>query len=157
MRPGNALAIVSRALRSRPGVTLASLGLGVALWTWLEYMVHRHVLHGRFPDGASRLRHWLHRFFDTMHGDHHLRPWDGMYINGFLDSVPFAALMASLSFLMPLLTAPVVVATLLQCYVIEEWVHYATHKLAAVWQGAAGIWPRPSSTSSRTRSMAAAT
>lgn len=122
-----ALAIVARAARTRPLATLGSVVLGVALWTWLEYMVHRHVLHGRFHDGPGRLRHWIHRFFDTMHGDHHLRPWDGMYINGFLDSLPFAVAMALLSFRMPLHTAPVLVATLLECYVIEEWVHYSVH------------------------------
>jgi len=89
--------------------------------------VHRYVLHGRFPDGAGWLRHKMHAFFDTMHGDHHLRPWDGMYINGFLDTLPFAVVLALLSFLAPLPTAPVLVAMLLQCYVIEEWVHYSVH------------------------------
>jgi sterol desaturase/sphingolipid hydroxylase (fatty acid hydroxylase superfamily) len=90
-------------------------------------MVHRHVLHGRFPDGPGWLQHRMHRFFDTMHGDHHRRPWDGMYINGFLDSLPFAVVLVLLSFLAPLQTAPVLVAGLLQCYVVEEWVHYSVH------------------------------
>jgi sterol desaturase/sphingolipid hydroxylase (fatty acid hydroxylase superfamily) len=122
-----AITVVALGLRTHPGATLAYLALGVAVWTWAEYMVHRHVLHGRFPDGPGWLQHGMHRFFDTMHGDHHLRPWDGMYINGFLDSLPFAALFILLSFLAPLHTAPVMVAGLLQCYVIEEWVHYSVH------------------------------
>jgi sterol desaturase/sphingolipid hydroxylase (fatty acid hydroxylase superfamily) len=121
------LVIARLALRSHRTAALFYVALGVALWSWLEYTVHRHVLHGAFPDGEGWLRHALHRFFDTMHGDHHMRPWDGMYINGFLDSVPFAALMAALSFKFPVHTAPVLVATLLQCYVIEEWVHYSVH------------------------------
>lgn len=121
------LVVLPLALRRQPWQTLAFVALGVAVWTWLEYTVHRHVLHGRFPDGAGRLKHALHRFFDTMHGDHHRRPWDGMYINGFLDSLPFALLMGGLSYLTPLPTGPVLVATLLQCYVIEEWVHYSVH------------------------------
>src|SRR5262245_41626104 len=75
------------------------LALGVGFWTLLEYLVHRHVLHGRFPDGPGLLRHRMHTFFDTMHGDHHLRPWDGMYINGYLDALPFGALFALLGFL----------------------------------------------------------
>jgi sterol desaturase/sphingolipid hydroxylase (fatty acid hydroxylase superfamily) len=119
--------LVALGLRSTPRATLGSLAVGAAVWTWVEYTVHRHVLHGRFPDGAGRLRHAMHVFFDSMHGDHHLRPWDGMYINGFLDSVPFAVVFAALSFLVPLRGAPVFVAGLLQCYVIEEWVHYTVH------------------------------
>jgi sterol desaturase/sphingolipid hydroxylase (fatty acid hydroxylase superfamily) len=64
-----------------------------------------------------------------MHGDHHLRPWDGLYINGFLETLPFAVLFGLLSVLAPLSTAPVFVAVLLECYVIEEWVHYSVHFL----------------------------
>jgi dihydroceramide fatty acyl 2-hydroxylase len=122
-----ALVVVSLAVRANPRVTLAWLSLGAGSWTAIEYAVHRHVLHGRFPDGAGWLRHRLHRYFDTMHGDHHLRPWDGMHINGFLETVPFAVVLAATSFLARLPTAPVAVATLLQCYVLEEWVHYTVH------------------------------
>ena len=122
-----ALVIVSLALRRQPWTALGFLALGVGFWTWLEYMVHRYVLHGRFPDGRPWLQHQMHRFFDSMHGDHHLRPWDGMYINGFLDSLPFAVVLVALGFLAPLPTAPVFVAGLLQCYVVEEWVHYSVH------------------------------
>ena len=122
-----AVVVVGLGLRANPWAALTYFALGVAIWAWLEYTVHRHVLHGRFPDGPGWLQHWTHRFFDTMHGDHHLRPWDGMYINGFLDSLPFAVVFVLLGFLAPLPTAPVMVAGLLQCYVIEEWVHYTVH------------------------------
>ena len=122
-----ALLIVPRALLRCAWQALTFVALGVAFWTWLEYVVHRFVLHGRFPDGPGRVQHALHRFFDTMHGDHHRRPWDGMYINGFLDSLPFAVLLGALSHLAPLPTAPVTIATMLLCYVIEEWVHYSVH------------------------------
>jgi hypothetical protein len=114
-------------LRARFWASILTFAVGVAFWTWLEYTVHRFVLHGRFPDGPGRFQHLVHRFFDTMHGDHHLRPWDGMYINGFLDSLPFAIILVALSYLVPFSTAPLFVATLLQCYVIEEWVHYTVH------------------------------
>ena len=119
--------VVPLALYSRPLVTLASLALGVVIWTWLEYIVHRFILHGRFPDGKSWLKHRMHTFFDTMHGDHHQRPWDGLYINGYLDSIPFAVLFVLAASRAPLATAPVVVAALLLCYVVEEWVHYTVH------------------------------
>ncbi len=101
--------------------------LGVALWTLLEYLVHRFILHGRFPDGPGVVRHLIHLRFDTMHSEHHQRPWDGMHINGRFETVPFAVLLAAMSFLAPLATAPVLVAALLESYVVEEWVHYSVH------------------------------
>jgi len=122
-----AAALVSLALRRSVRLTVLFAVSGVVIWTWLEYTVHRYVLHGRFPDGAGWLRHKMHAFFDTMQGDHHQRPWDGMYINGFLDSVPFAVVLGLASFTAPLPTAPVFVAMLLLCYVAEEWVHYSVH------------------------------
>src|SRR5438046_928535 len=73
------------------------------------------------------LNHGVHRFFDTAHGDHHLRPWDGLHINGGFDTIPVAILLALLSFLAPLPTAPVFMATVLVSYVAEEWVHYSVH------------------------------
>src|SRR5204862_526533 len=80
---------------------------------------HRFILHGRFPDGPGLLKHRVHTFFDTMHADHHQRPWDGMYINGYLDSIPFAGLFVAVSFLLtPYYKAPVLVAGLLQSYVL---------------------------------------
>ena len=121
------LVVLPLALRRRPWQALAFVGLGVAAWTWIEYTVHRHVLHGRFPDGAGRLKHALHRFFDTMHGDHHRRPWDGMYINGFLETLPFAIVLVALSSRFALPTAPVAVATILFGYIFGEWVHYSVH------------------------------
>lgn len=129
-----ALLVVALALRRAPLPALLFLVLGVGFWTWLEYVVHRFVLHGRFPDGPGRLQHLLHRRFDRMHGDHHLRPWDGRYINGFLETLPFAALLVALASLTPLPTAPVFVAALLQCYVIEEWVHYTVHFHVIHWR-----------------------
>jgi sterol desaturase/sphingolipid hydroxylase (fatty acid hydroxylase superfamily) len=119
--------VLPRAFYRHPFLAAANLALGVAIWTWLEYIVHRFILHGRFPDGSSWLKHRVHTFFDTMHGDHHQRPWDGLYINGYLDSIPFAVVFILLAWPAPLHTAPVVVAALLLCYVGEEWVHYTVH------------------------------
>jgi sterol desaturase/sphingolipid hydroxylase (fatty acid hydroxylase superfamily) len=126
--------ILGLALKRSVGRTLGWATVGVALWTWVEYMVHRYVLHGRFPDGAGFRKHRLHRLFDGMHGDHHQRPWDGMHINGHLETLPFALLLGGLSLAFALPTAPVLVATLLQCYVIEEWVHYSVHFHSFRWR-----------------------
>src|SRR6266446_1013325 len=122
------VSVLGPALVFHPVHALTYFSLGVVFWTLLEYLVHRHVLHGRFPDGPGFLRHRMHTFFDTMHGDHHRRPWDGLYINGYLDAIPFAVLFAVTSFLLaPYYKAPIFVAALLQSYVIEEWVHYSVH------------------------------
>jgi hypothetical protein len=125
---GYSTTVLVSAFVFHPGYALAYLAVGVMAWTMLEYLVHRFILHGPFPDGPGFFRHRAHTFFDTMHADHHQRPWDGMYINGYLDSIPFAALFVVVSFLLtPYYKAPVLVAGLLQSYVIEEWIHYSVH------------------------------
>jgi hypothetical protein len=101
---------------------------GMAAWTILEYVVHRYVLHGRFPEGRGPVRRFTHKYFDPLHWEHHARPWDGEHINGRIrDTLPFAALFAAAASLAPLETAPMFVAGLLQAYVIEEWVHHSVH------------------------------
>ena len=117
------------ALRSSPrGAALAWL-LGVSFWTWLEYLVHRFILHGVFPDGP-RLQHVLHRLFDHLHVKHHERPWDGNHINGTIkDTGPFLLP----AFLLALVLPPrprfflAFLCGLTQAYVAEEWVHYSVH------------------------------
>ena len=62
--------------------SLAFFALGVALWTPLEYFVHRRVLHGPFPEGKGFWKHLLHKQFDHLHWEHHLKPWSGKTISG---------------------------------------------------------------------------
>ena len=107
---------------------LAFLAGGVATWTLLEYVVHRYVLHGPFPDGPGPVQHFLHKKFDHLHLEHHQRPWDGTHISGsFRDTLPFVALLGALAALAPLHTLPAFLAGLVQAYVIEEWVHHSVH------------------------------
>jgi dihydroceramide fatty acyl 2-hydroxylase len=123
------MAMLGLALRtSHKAAVLAWFALGVAAWTWLEYLVHRYILHGRFPDGPSRWRHALHRYFDHLHIEHHQRPWDGNHVNGTIrDTLPFALILAAISLFFPFHTAPVFLAGLLQAYIAEEWVHHSVH------------------------------
>jgi sterol desaturase/sphingolipid hydroxylase (fatty acid hydroxylase superfamily) len=96
-----------------------------------EYLAHRYIQHGRFPDGPGVARHWLHNAFDALHMEHHARPWDGDHINGTIkDTLLYVAFFAALSFLAPLTTAPVFVAGFLHAYIIEEWIHQAVHFIA---------------------------
>ena len=108
-------------------VALGFIALGLVAWIPIEYAVHRHILHGVFPKRGGPLVRGLHYLFDATHADHHARPWDGMYINGHVDTLFAAVLLVPLSFLAPYYTLPQFVATLLLCYAAEEWVHHATH------------------------------
>jgi cyclopropane-fatty-acyl-phospholipid synthase len=124
-----ALTLVGLALR-REGrlLALAFLTLGVGAWTALEYLVHRYVLHGRFPDGPGAFAHFCHKYFDHLHIEHHRRPWDGNHVNGTIkDTLPFVALFALMASFFPLQTAPMFVAGLIQAYILEEWVHHSVH------------------------------
>jgi hypothetical protein len=113
---------------SQPLAAAASFLLGAAVWTLIEYLVHRHILHGRFPDGPGWFQHFLHKSFDHLHWEHHKRPWDGNHINGTVkDTLPFVAPVALASWLVPAWSLPVFVAGILQAYVIEEWVHHSVH------------------------------
>ena len=121
------LVLLAFAIRSRHALlALGFVALGVALWIPIEYWAHRYILHGVFPK-RGLLGSLLHYLFDSSHSDHHARPWDGMYINGHLDTLWLALVVVPLSFLLPAHTAPVFVATVLACYAAEEWVHHATH------------------------------
>jgi cyclopropane-fatty-acyl-phospholipid synthase len=103
-------------------------GLGYLVWTWLEYEVHRYILHGRFPDGPGAWQHFLHKNFDHLHWEHHARPWDGNHVNGTLkDTGLFVAMLLALSLLFPAWTVTMLIAGVLQAYVIEEWVHHSVH------------------------------
>jgi sterol desaturase/sphingolipid hydroxylase (fatty acid hydroxylase superfamily) len=123
------LAVLTLSLRSRPAApVLAWFGGGMVAWTLLEYLVHRYVLHGRFPAGPGVYRRFTHRFFDPLHWEHHARPWDSNHINGTLkDTLPFSAVFIALGLLTPRQIGAVFVAGLLRAYVIEEWVHQSVH------------------------------
>lgn len=110
------------------GRGLVFYALGFAVWTWIEYEVHRHILHGRFPDGPGPWRRFLHKNFDHLHWEHHARPWDGNHVNGTLkDTAGFIGLALAVSYLFPAWTATMLVAGIMQAYILEEWVHHSVH------------------------------
>lgn len=101
---------------------------GFVAWTWIEYEVHRHILHGRFPDGPGVVQHFLHENFDHLHWEHHARPWDGDHVNGTLEDTGFfIALFLAVSLAVPSWTVSMLIAGIMQAYVIEEWVHHSVH------------------------------
>lgn len=123
------LTVLGLGLRSsRPFVAIGFYLLGVPIWTLVEYLFHRYVLHGRFPAGEGIIRRFLHERLDPLHWEHHQRPLDGMHISGELkDLLPLFGIAAPFSFLFPVCTAPVLLAGVVQSYVLEEWVHHSTH------------------------------
>src|SRR5947207_713094 len=58
-----ALAVILAALRDGPVLWVAGFAsLGVLSFSFVEYCVHRFILHGRFPDGHG-VRHVFHKAF----------------------------------------------------------------------------------------------
>ena len=119
---------MAMAYAANRALALAFFLLGVALWTPLEYFVHRRVLHGPFPDGPGFFEHILHKQFDHLHSEHHLKPSSGKTISGSLDqTLPVVLLLAAASLLTPPYTLLLTVAGVAQSYVVEEWIHYSVH------------------------------
>src|ERR1700753_1691476 len=61
--------------------------LGIPVWTLVEYLFHRYVLHHTFPETESKgmmgiIDRFCHKVLDPLHRGHHERPNDGMHING---------------------------------------------------------------------------
>lgn len=117
------------ALRSgHPLVALFFYAAGLPIWTLVEYFFHRYVLHGHFPPGTGFIRTFMHRRLDPLHWEHHAHPFDGHHINGELrDLLPLFFVAAPISFLGPIYTLPVLLAGVVQCYVLEEWIHHSVH------------------------------
>jgi sterol desaturase/sphingolipid hydroxylase (fatty acid hydroxylase superfamily) len=122
------------ALAWRAGHLLLGLAFylaGIPVWTFVEYLSHRYILHGRFKKSRHRWKlhkHFAHKVLDPLHWEHHERPFDGLHINGTLkDLLPLFAVAAPLSFVFPVFTAPALLAAVCQGYVAEEWIHHSVH------------------------------
>ena len=117
------------ALRSaHPFTAVIFAAAGIPVWTLVEYLFHRYVLHGRFPAGEGIIRRFMHERLDPLHWEHHKRPFDGHHINGELkDLLPLFFVAVPVSFIAPIYTLPVLLAGVVQSYVMEEWVHHSVH------------------------------
>ena len=124
-----ALVVLVIALRSsHPVVAIAFYAAGIPIWTLVEYVFHRFVLHGRFAPGKGIIRKFLHERLDPLHWEHHARPFDGHHINGELrDLLPLFFVAAPVSFVAPIYTLPALLSGVVQSYVVEEWIHHSVH------------------------------
>jgi sterol desaturase/sphingolipid hydroxylase (fatty acid hydroxylase superfamily) len=117
---------------ARPWLAALFYLAGLPVWTLVEYVSHRYILHGRFKKSKHRWKihkHFAHKVLDPLHWEHHERPFDGLHINGTIkDLLPLFAVAAPLSFLLfPAFTASMLLAGVCQGYVTEEWVHHSVH------------------------------
>jgi sterol desaturase/sphingolipid hydroxylase (fatty acid hydroxylase superfamily) len=122
-------AVMVAALRHGDVLRVAAFAAaGVLSFSFVEYCVHRFILHGRFPDGRG-VRRVLHRAFDHLHVQHHARPWDSNHNGGTLNDtlIPVAAIFLLLVATTPFTTGPVFWAAIAASYVLEEWIHHAIH------------------------------
>lgn len=101
-----------------PWIAVGFFFVGCVIWTLVEYLFHRTVVHGRLPFGEGMTRRSLQ--------EHALQPRDGNHISGELkDLLPLLFVAAPIGFLFPAYTAPVLLAGSVQGYVAEKWLHYA--------------------------------
>lgn len=111
-----------------PRIALLFLLAAVPVWTLVEFFFHRYILHGRFGPGEGFLRRFAHERLDPLHWEHHERPFDGLHINGAIgDLLGLFVVAAPLSFIAPIYTLPTLLAGVVECYVLEEWIHHSVH------------------------------
>ena len=118
---GTAATLLAGSPGGSGGILLAWVLGGVALWTLLEYLLHRFVLHGVAP-------------FSDWHGQHHLRP-RALIASPLLLSLSLFLLLGSLPAWWMLGTWPATALTLglLSSYLAYGLTHHATHHTTRPW------------------------
>ncbi len=112
---------------------LVFVPVGLVLWMLSEYTSHRYIFHHEFREKGKGIELFFSRlavkYLNPMHTGHHERPFDGNHISGRMrDMLPVFLIFAPLTILLlPSFTGSIVVATYFQCYILEEWIHHATH------------------------------
>src|SRR5260370_1522583 len=101
---------------------------GIPVWSLVEYLFHRYVLHGRFPPGKDFIRRFLHERLDPLHCEHHERPFDGWHISCALTAIlPRFFVANPFSFLFLVYTLPALLAGVVQSYFCVYWTQYLLH------------------------------
>ena len=107
-------------------ITIAGLFLlGVFIWTFVEYTLHRFFFH------YEPKTEWGKRFHFIMHGVHHDYPQDATrLVMAPSVSIPLALLFYGIFHLIFGSYAPPVFAGMVFGYVCYDMIHYATHHFA---------------------------
>jgi sterol desaturase/sphingolipid hydroxylase (fatty acid hydroxylase superfamily) len=130
-----ALTYVSVYVRDLDTVSYVGLFLlGLLLWTFTEYTLHRYVFH------YEPKSNWGKRFHFILHGVHHDYPNDATRLVMPLGiSVPLAVLFFWIfTMVFGSQDAPAVLAGFIIGYVCYDMIHYATHHLSM--RGPVGAW-----------------
>jgi sterol desaturase/sphingolipid hydroxylase (fatty acid hydroxylase superfamily) len=126
--------LLDLALRQRgqaAGLVIGLFALGVVIWTFTEYTMHRWVFHYQPSSRWGKQLHFL------LHGVHHDYPKDASrLVMPPVVSVPLALLFCGLFFLVFGRLAPAAFAGFLVGYLFYDMVHYATHHFSMK----RGVW-----------------
>lgn len=120
-------------LRStHPLRSIAFYLLGIPVWTMVEYSSHRWVFHRHWKMSKRKYKKYFtylsNKYLDPTHFGHHEKPFDGMMINGKVrDLLPIFVVALPVSLLFPYYSAPLLLAGVVQSYVLEEWAHHCMH------------------------------
>lgn len=113
------------------GLVLALLLLGVLIWTFVEYTMHRWVFHYQPSSRWGKQLHFL------LHGVHHDYPRDASrLVMPPIVSIPLALFFYGLFLLVFGRLAPPAFAGFLFGYLFYDVVHYATHHFSMK----GGVW-----------------
>jgi sterol desaturase/sphingolipid hydroxylase (fatty acid hydroxylase superfamily) len=119
-----------------PGHILLGFAIGVVVWSFTEYVVHRFVFHFE-PDNPPA---WVERIIFLFHGIHHAQPWDKTrLVMPPAVSAPLALLFYWLfrQIVAGWIGAPQWVDVLFSGFVVGyiayDMLHYATHHLPMKW------------------------
>jgi cyclopropane-fatty-acyl-phospholipid synthase len=120
---GTAATLLTASPAGRGGALLLWVLGGVALWSLLEYVLHRFVLHGLAP-------------FSRWHGQHHLRPRALIASPSALSLSLFVLLGAQPAWwLLGAWPATALTLGLLSSYLVYGLTHHATHHGTPPWIG----------------------
>ena len=127
-------AIANPVAGASPVYIPVGFGLGLFVWTFAEYMLHRFVFH--FPARAP----WQERIIFLFHGIHHVQPQcKTRLVMPPVVSVPLSFVFYGLFYLIlgvllqaPHWTAPVL-AGFIAGYLVYDLTHYATHHFPMRW------------------------
>jgi sterol desaturase/sphingolipid hydroxylase (fatty acid hydroxylase superfamily) len=110
--------------------------IGVLVWSFTEYTVHRFIFHFEPKNPPP----WLDRLIFLFHGIHHAQPWDKTrLVMPPSVSIPLALVFYFLfsRIVGGLLGAPqwvdVLFCGFVVAYVVYDMIHYATHHLPMKW------------------------
>src|SRR6476620_605964 len=126
--------LLDLALRQRGqaiGLVIGLFALGILIWTFVEYTMHRWVFHYQPTSNWGKQLHFL------LHGVHHDYPKDASrLVMPPIVSIPLALFFCGLFFLVFGRLAPATFAGFLCGYLFYDMVHYATHHFSMK----SGVW-----------------